>query len=133
MVAADQFLMDRYNVTMANAYIADFLAERGIVGETFETCCNWDRIDEVIGAAKAEAKRQHVERGLLGTPFISSRITQQYHTGVCIYFTCAPRALPLLAVAAGCRGSEGARALQMGTTTAASRTLSRRTRRCTLT
>ena len=80
-----------YNVTMAIAYIADFLAERGIVGETFETCCNWDRIDDVIGAAKAEAKRQHVERGLLGTPFISSRITQQYHTGVCIYFTCAPR------------------------------------------
>lgn len=76
-----------YNVTMAIAYIADFMAEQGIQGETFETCCNWDRIDHVIEAAKTEAKLQHEKHGLIGAPFISSRITQQYHSGVCIYFT----------------------------------------------
>ena len=76
-----------YNVTMAIAYIADFMAEQGIQGETFETCCNWDCIDQVIDAAKSEAHIQHKKNNLIGAPFISSRITQQYHSGVCIYFT----------------------------------------------
>jgi alkyldihydroxyacetonephosphate synthase len=76
-----------YNVTMAIAYIADFVAEHGVIGETFETCAPWDRIHDVIDAAKAEAFKQHKAHGLPGKPFISSRITQQYHSGVCIYFT----------------------------------------------
>ena len=48
------------------ADIADFMAEHGIQGETFETCCNWDRIDFVIEAAKMEATIQHEKHGLIG-------------------------------------------------------------------
>ena len=49
-----------------SADIADFMAEHGIQGETFETCCNWDCIDYVIEAAKMEAKVQHKKHGLIG-------------------------------------------------------------------
>jgi len=76
-----------YNVTMAIAYIGDFLLQRGVIGETFETCAPWNKIDQVIRAAKNEAAVQHKERNLPGKEFISSRVTQQYHDGVCIYFT----------------------------------------------
>ena len=82
-----------YNVTMAIAYIGDFMAQHNIIGETFETSCPWDRIDAVISGAKAEVLRQHKihfgpdGNGVKGNGFISSRVTQQYHSGVCIYFT----------------------------------------------
>lgn len=39
---------------------------QGIQGETFETCCDWDRIDDVINAAKMEAKAQHEKHKLIG-------------------------------------------------------------------
>lgn len=48
-----------YNVTMAIAYIGDFLAQHNVIGETFETCCAWDKITLVIDAAKKEVKKQH--------------------------------------------------------------------------
>eukprot|EP01052_Picozoa_sp_SAG31_P012574 SAG31_NODE_738_length_12447_cov_4.809848_6_plen_500_part_00 len=76
-----------YNVTMAIAYIGDYLAQHNIIGETFETCAPWDKISDVIRAAKTEAERQHELCKLPGNGFISSRVTQQYHSGVCIYFT----------------------------------------------
>ena len=82
-----------YNVTMAIAYIGDFMAQHNIIGETFETSCPWDKIDAVISGAKAEVLRQHKVHfgpdgnGVKGNGFISSRVTQQYHSGVCIYFT----------------------------------------------
>jgi alkyldihydroxyacetonephosphate synthase len=76
-----------YNVTMAIAYIGDFLAQHNVIGETFETCSPWDKVSEVIAAAKQEATDQHKLLGLPGQSFISSRVTQQYHSGVCIYFT----------------------------------------------
>ena len=69
-----------YNVTMAIAYIGDFLAGHNIIGETFETCAPWDKVTEVITAAKAAAKKHHAELGLPGEwqSFISSRVTQMY-------------------------------------------------------
>ena len=76
-----------YNVTMAIAYIGDYLAQHNIIGETFETCSPWDKVTEIINAAKAESVKQHKLLGLPGQSFISSRVTQQYHSGVCIYFT----------------------------------------------
>ena len=78
-----------YNVTMAIAYIGDYLAGHNIIGETLETCAPWDKITEVIEVAKAASVKHYQELGLPGhtRSFISSRVTQMYQSGVCIYFT----------------------------------------------
>jgi alkyldihydroxyacetonephosphate synthase len=45
------------------------------------------RIDDVIQAVDQVAQEKHKAYGLPGKPYVSPRITQLYHTGVCIYFT----------------------------------------------
>ena len=76
-----------YAVTFAIAYIRDFLNKLGILGETFETSAPWSRIHDITQAVEAELRRLCTERGVLGTPYLSYRISQSYRTGVCIYFT----------------------------------------------
>ncbi len=76
-----------YMLTYAIAYIRDFLADFSIIGETYETTVSWDKIHNVINAVTETAERKHHEYGLPGRPYVSPRITQMYHTGVCIYFT----------------------------------------------
>lgn len=76
-----------YMLTYAIAYIRDFLADFHIIGETYETTVPWDKVDAVITAVGETAVRLHAEYNLPGKPYVSPRITQLYHTGVCIYFT----------------------------------------------
>ena len=76
-----------YMLTYAIAYIRDFLTDYHIIGETYETTVPWDRIDDVITAVEKRATEMHREFGLPGKSYVSPRITQLYHTGVCIYFT----------------------------------------------
>jgi alkyldihydroxyacetonephosphate synthase len=76
-----------YMLTYAIAYIRDFLTDYHVIGETYETTVSWSRIHEVCEAVAAKALEKHREYGLPGTPYVSPRITQLYHTGVCIYFT----------------------------------------------
>ena len=76
-----------YMLTYAIAYIRDFLADFHTIGETYETTVPWNKINAVIEAVHDEAFRLHDEYGLPGRPYVSPRITQLYHTGVCIYFT----------------------------------------------
>ena len=75
-----------YLLTFAIAYIRDFLADFHVMGETFETSAPWSKISEVCQAVRAKAVAQHQAFGLPGKPYVSYRITQVYHTGVCIYF-----------------------------------------------
>ena len=75
-----------YRLTFAIAYIRDFLSDFHILGETFETSVSWDRIHQVCDAVVAGALARHQELDLPGRPYVSYRITQVYHTGVCIYF-----------------------------------------------
>ncbi len=76
-----------YMLTYAIAYIRDFLASYYISGETYETSTTWDRIHPVVDAVIAKAHELQQKHKLMGKPFISARVTQTYHTGVCIYFT----------------------------------------------
>ena len=76
-----------YMLTYAIAYIRDLLADYYIVGETYETTVPWSRIHEVCDAVKRVAAAEHKRLGFPGKPFVSPRVTQMYHTGVCIYFT----------------------------------------------
>ena len=76
-----------YSLTFGIAYIRDFLNQYGILGETFETSVPWDRIHQVCDAVSGELVAQAGSRGVPGKPYLSYRVTQTYHTGVCIYFT----------------------------------------------
>ena len=75
-----------YMLTYAIAYIRDFLTDLHVIGETFETTAPWSKIPQVCQAVEAKLQERHKEFGLPGKPYISYRITQLYHTGVCIYF-----------------------------------------------
>ncbi len=76
-----------YMLTYAIAYIRDFLAPYYISGETYETSCSWDNIHDVVNAVSKRAWELQEQFNLFGSPFISARVTQLYHSGVCVYFT----------------------------------------------
>lgn len=76
-----------YMLTYAIAYIRDFLTDFHIIGETYETTVPWSKVHDVIDAVAQKVSEQHKKFNLPGRPYISPRITQLYHTGVCIYFT----------------------------------------------
>lgn len=76
-----------YMLTYAIAYIRDFLSDYYIIGETYETTAPWSKIMDICDAVKRVANSEHKRLGFPGKPFTSPRITQMYHTGVCIYFT----------------------------------------------
>ncbi|MFH1570103.1 MAG: FAD-binding oxidoreductase, partial [Gemmatimonadota bacterium] len=76
-----------YMLTFGIAYIRDFFNQFHILGETFETSVPWDRIHQVTGAVWEELLQQHRAHAIEGKPYLSYRVTQTYHTGVCIYFT----------------------------------------------
>lgn len=75
-----------YMLTYAIAYIRDFLSSYHVIGETFETSVPWSQIRPVCAAVEKKATEQHQKLGLPGKCYVSYRITQVYHTGVCIYF-----------------------------------------------
>ena len=78
-----------YMLTFGIAYIRDFFNQFGILGETFETSVPWDRILQVTSAVRERLWEECKERQVAGTPYLAFRVTQTYHTGVCIYFTMA--------------------------------------------
>ena len=75
-----------YMLTYAIAYVRDFAAKYQIMGETMETTVPWSKIQDVIDAMSKRIVDLHKEYDLPGKPYISYRIPQIYHTGVCIYF-----------------------------------------------
>lgn len=76
-----------YHLTFAIAYLRDFFSQYGIAAESFETSVPWDRVAEVCAAVETALDGECRVRGVPGTPYLSYRVTQTYHTGVCIYFT----------------------------------------------
>ncbi len=76
-----------YMLTYAIAYIRDFLGDYELLGETYETTVPWSEVMNVMNAVDKRAKELHAEYNLPGKPYVSPRVTQLYHTGVCIYFT----------------------------------------------
>jgi alkyldihydroxyacetonephosphate synthase len=78
-----------YMLTFAIAYLRDFFSQFGILAESFESSVPWARIGEVTEAASRAVVREAAARGVTGRPYLSYRVTQTYHTGVCVYFTMA--------------------------------------------
>jgi len=77
-----------YNLTHAIAYIRDFLSEYGVIGETFETSIEWDKIEDMAESVKTVLQKES-KKYINTKPFLSYRVSQTYNTGVCVYFTFA--------------------------------------------
>jgi alkyldihydroxyacetonephosphate synthase len=75
-----------YMLTYAIAYMRDFFSTFYIIGETFETSVSWSQIHQVCSAVDRTLKDGHQKFNLPGKPYLSYRISQIYHTGVCLYF-----------------------------------------------
>ena len=75
-----------YMLTFAIAYVRDFLTDYHVIGETMETTVPWSKIKPVCEAATETLLTLHAKHNIPGKPYISYRIPQIYHTGVCIYF-----------------------------------------------
>jgi alkyldihydroxyacetonephosphate synthase len=75
-----------YQLTFSIAYIRDFVMNHHLLGESFETSVPWDRILDVCRNVETRLHDEHRKRGLPGRPFLCSRVTQIYQTGVCVYF-----------------------------------------------
>jgi alkyldihydroxyacetonephosphate synthase len=78
-----------YSLTFAIAYLRDFFSQYGLAAESFESSVPWDRIADVCAAVERALASECAARGVAGQPYLSYRVTQTYHTGVCIYFTMA--------------------------------------------
>ncbi len=77
-------------------YLRDALARSGVIVETFETACTWDRAAELYEVVRAEVAAAIEE--VCGLPGICTcRLTHVYPDGVAPYFT---------VMATGRRGSE---------------------------
>lgn len=75
-----------YMLTFAIAYVRDFLTDYHVIGETMETSVPWSKIQQTCNAAEKKLIELHTHHGFPGIPYMSYRIPQIYHTGVCIYF-----------------------------------------------
>ncbi|MEO7658636.1 MAG: FAD-binding oxidoreductase, partial [Pyrinomonadaceae bacterium] len=75
-----------YQLTYSIAYIRDFLMNYYIIAESFETSCSWSDALAICDNVKRVLREEYAKRGLPGKPFVTSRTTQVYRTGVAIYF-----------------------------------------------
>jgi alkyldihydroxyacetonephosphate synthase len=75
-----------YQLTYSIAYIRDFLMNYYIIAESFETSCSWSDALKICENVKLVLQEEFERREMPGKPFITSRITQLYRTGVAIYF-----------------------------------------------
>ncbi|MFM9904661.1 MAG: FAD-binding oxidoreductase [Pyrinomonadaceae bacterium] len=75
-----------YQLTYSIAYIRDFLMNHYIIAESFETSCAWSDALKICDNVKKVLRDEYTKRGFPGKPFVTSRITQVYRTGVAIYF-----------------------------------------------
>ncbi|MBL7029816.1 MAG: FAD-binding oxidoreductase [Candidatus Marinimicrobia bacterium] len=75
-----------YMLTFAIAYVRDFLTDFHVIGETMETSVPWSKIKPTCEAAHEKLIELHKKHNFPGNPYMSYRIPQIYHTGVCIYF-----------------------------------------------
>ncbi|OQX68913.1 MAG: oxidase [Sorangiineae bacterium NIC37A_2] len=75
-----------YQLTFGIAYIRDLTFTLKAIAESFETSVPWSHALDLYYRVKARIEREHAALGLPGKPFFTGRVTQLYHTGVCIYF-----------------------------------------------
>ena len=75
-----------YQLTFGIAYLRDFVMRHWILGESFETSVPWSQVLTLCERVKRRLGAECAARGVPGRPFVTARVTQVYHTGVCVYF-----------------------------------------------
>ena len=66
-------------------YLLNVMASMGIVADTFETACTWDRFEQLHSNVIAEVRK--AMRDVCGKGFVSCRFTHVYPDGPAPYFT----------------------------------------------
>jgi alkyldihydroxyacetonephosphate synthase len=75
-----------YQLTFGIAYIRDWIMNHWLLGESFETSVPWSKAMALCDNVKRRIREECAKRGVRGTPFVTSRVTQLYPSGVCVYF-----------------------------------------------
>ncbi|XP_067133988.1 alkyldihydroxyacetonephosphate synthase, peroxisomal-like isoform X2 [Centruroides vittatus] len=75
-----------YFLTFIIAYLRDEGLKYGVFGESFETSISWDRITDMVQNVKDRVIRDAQFYNMTYMPLVSSRVTQCYETGACVYF-----------------------------------------------
>eukprot|EP00386_Alphamonas_edax_P004927 GDKI01015487.1.p1 GENE.GDKI01015487.1~~GDKI01015487.1.p1 ORF type:complete len:309 (-),score=83.80 GDKI01015487.1:162-1088(-) len=75
-----------YFLTFMIAYIRDFAMEHSWLGESFETCVPWSRVEETCEVVKQQIRDDCKKLGCTSPPLVSSRVTQVYDSGAAVYF-----------------------------------------------
>uniref|UniRef100_A0A0N5C879 Alkylglycerone-phosphate synthase n=1 Tax=Strongyloides papillosus TaxID=174720 RepID=A0A0N5C879_STREA len=75
-----------YRLTFAIAYLRDLAMDYGVIGESFETSCPWDKVEDLCRNVKLVIQHKAKECGIKTQVLASCRVTQVYDSGVCIYF-----------------------------------------------
>jgi alkyldihydroxyacetonephosphate synthase len=75
-----------YQLTFGIAYIRDFVLRHGVLGESFETSMEWQRVIPLVDAVKRRIADEAKAKGVTTVPFVTARVTQIYHAGAVVYF-----------------------------------------------
>ncbi len=75
-----------YFLTWMIAYLRDFGLKFQMIGESFETSVPWENVIDLCTNVKKKMEAICEEKGLPYKLWISSRVSQIYHTGACVYF-----------------------------------------------
>jgi len=86
MKAGEENGIRGYFLTYVIAYIRDFTCEFNFIAESFETSVPWDKTSSLIKNVNEKIRDTCAEFGIIGNRvFVSSRVTQVYETGSCVY------------------------------------------------
>lgn len=75
-----------YFLTYMIAYLRDFGFNYKFIAESFETSIKFENILPMCAAVKEKIFESAKRNGVKFKPFVSSRVTQLYDTGACVYF-----------------------------------------------
>jgi len=75
-----------YRLTFAIAYLRDLGFEYSCLGESFETSIPWDKVIDLCRNVKELLHRESKKHGVKYPILASSRVTQLYDSGACVYF-----------------------------------------------
>jgi len=74
-----------YFLTYMIAYIRDFGMDYDLVAESFEFSIPWDKLEGILASLPKSIEASCAAKGIIKKPFVSSRVTQLYDTGACVY------------------------------------------------
>lgn len=74
-----------YFLTYVIAYLRDFGQNHHFMAESFETAVPWDKMTNMIEKVNKRIMDSCRQRGVNSHIFCSSRVTQVYETGACVY------------------------------------------------